>query len=155
MKRIMEKQLTKEQIEAFTEVFSLFDKDSSGCIDTKELSMVMTSLGQKHTESEMTEILNLADANNSGKVDLDEFLHMMAFKLQENNKKEEIRETFKAFDKEDTGYINAKELKMVMTNLGLKVTNEEIQEMMKFANLDDEADQLSFEEFAQMMTKIM
>ena len=44
--RIMEKQLTKEQIEAFTEVFSLFDKDSSGCIDTKELSMVMTSLGQ-------------------------------------------------------------------------------------------------------------
>ena len=67
----------------------------------------------------------------------------------------EIRETFKAFDKEDTGYINATELKMVMTNLGLKITNEEIQEMMKFANLDDEADQLSFEEFAQMMTKIM
>ena len=75
--------------------------------------------------------------------------------MKENNNKEEIRETFKAFDKEDTGYINAKELKMVMTNLGLKVTNEEIQEMMKFANLDDEADQLSFEEFAQMMTKIM
>ena len=80
-------------------------------------------------------------------------LHL--FDLKENNKKEEIRETFKAFDKEDTGYINAKELKMVMTNLGLKITNEEIQEMMKFANLDDEADQLSFEEFAQMMTKIM
>ena len=75
--------------------------------------------------------------------------------MKENNNKEEIRETFKAFDKEDTGYINAKELKMVMTNLGLKVTNEEIQEMMKFANLDNEADQLSFEEFATMMTKIM
>ena len=42
----MEKQLTKEQISAFTEVFSLFDKDSSGSIDTKELSMVMISLGQ-------------------------------------------------------------------------------------------------------------
>ena len=56
---------------------------------------------------------------------------------KENINKEEIRETFKAFDKEDTGYINAKELKMVMTNLSLKVTDEEIQEMMKFTNLDN------------------
>ena len=40
------------------------------------------------------------------------------------------------FDKDKDGYISAGELRYVMTNLGEKLTDEEVQEMIKEADLD-------------------
>ena len=71
--------------------------------------------------------------------------------MNEYSRKEEIRETFRAFDKGNTGYIVAPELKMVLNNLGLKLTIEEVNEMLKFADVEND-DQISYEEFARMMT---
>ena len=67
--------------------------------------------------------------------------------------KEEIRETFRAFDKENSGYIVATELRIVMANLGMKLTVEEVDEMVKFADVEIDG-QISYEEFARMMTSI-
>ena len=67
--------------------------------------------------------------------------------------KEEIRETFRAFDKENSGYIIAAELRIVMANLGMKLTVEEVDEMVKFADVEIDG-QISYEEFARMMTSI-
>jgi hypothetical protein len=40
------------------------------------------------------------------------------------------------FDKDKDGFISAGELRYVMTNLGEKLTDEEVQEMIKEADLD-------------------
>ena len=40
------------------------------------------------------------------------------------------------FDKDSNGYITASELKYVMHNLGEKLTDEEVDEMIKEADLD-------------------
>lgn len=39
----------------------MFDKDGDGTISTKELGIVMRSLGQNPTESELQEIINEVD----------------------------------------------------------------------------------------------
>ena len=49
---------------------------------------------------------------------------------------DEIREAFKVFDKDGNGYISASELRHVMTNLGEKLTDEEVDEMIKEADVD-------------------
>ena len=41
------------------------------------------------------------------------------------------------FDKDGNGFISAAELRHVMTNLGEKLTDEEIDEMIKEASVDD------------------
>ena len=53
----------------------------------------------------------------------------MVFSKFSNNtfsSEEEIREAFRVFDKDGNGFISAAELRHVMTNLGEKLTDEEV-----------------------------
>ncbi|KAI4577178.1 hypothetical protein MJG53_004983 [Ovis ammon polii x Ovis aries] len=141
----MADQLTEEQIAEFKEAFSLFDKDGDGTITTKELGTVMRSLGQNPTEAELQDMINEVDADGNGTIDFPEFLTMMARKMKDTDSEEEIREAFRVFDKDGNGYISAAELRHVMTNLGEKLTDEEVDEMIREADIDGDG-QVNYEE---------
>eukprot|EP00977_Amphora_coffeiformis_P013184 scaffold3403_cov158-Amphora_coffeaeformis.AAC.2 len=126
----MADQLTEEQIAEFKEAFSLFDKDGDGTITTKELGTI--------------------DADGSGTIDFPEFLTMMARKMKDTDSEEEILEAFKVFDKDGNGFISAAELRHIMTNLGEKLTDEEVDEMIREADIDGDG-QINYEEFVKMM----
>ena len=53
--------LNEEQVAEFKEAFSLFDKDLDGRITEEELGIVMRSLGQRPTESELKNMVTLVD----------------------------------------------------------------------------------------------
>jgi len=61
---------------------------------------------------------------------------MMARKMKDTDSEEEIREAFKVFDRDNNGFISAAELKHVMTSIGEKLTNEEVDEMIREADQD-------------------
>uniref|UniRef100_A0A663EY60 EF-hand domain-containing protein n=1 Tax=Aquila chrysaetos chrysaetos TaxID=223781 RepID=A0A663EY60_AQUCH len=140
----MADQLTEEQIAEFKEAFSLFDKDGDGTITTKELGTVMRSLGQNPTEAELQDMINEVDADGNGTIDFPEFLTMMVRKMKDTDSEEEIREAFRVFDKDGNGYISAAELRHVMTNLGEKLTDEEVDEMIREADIDGDG-QVNYE----------
>uniref|UniRef100_A0A0A9P8T6 Uncharacterized protein n=1 Tax=Arundo donax TaxID=35708 RepID=A0A0A9P8T6_ARUDO len=146
----MAERLTEEQIAQFKEVFAFFDKNGDGCITSEELGTVMSSLGQKLTESELQDMIKVADADRNGTIELHEFLNLMAHKLKNPDSEEELREAFKLFDTDQNGYISAAELRQVMANLGEKLIDEEVEEMMREADTDGDG-LVSYEEFKQMM----
>ncbi|KPP58894.1 hypothetical protein Z043_123240 [Scleropages formosus] len=90
-------------------------------------------------------MINEVDADGKGTIDFSEFLTMMALKM-DTDSEEEIREAFRVFDKDGNGYISATELRHAMTNLGEKLTDEEVDEMMGEADID-EAPKLAHEVF--------
>ncbi len=51
---------------------------------------------------------------------------MMSRKMKDSESADELKESFKLFDKSGTGFITAKDLKLVMTGLGEKLTDEEV-----------------------------
>ena len=61
---------------------------------------------------------------------------MMSKKMKETDKEEELREAFRVFDRNGDGFISASELRHVMTNLGEKLSDEEVEDMIKEADLD-------------------
>lgn len=65
-----------------------------------------------------------------------EFLTMMARKMKDTDSEEEIREAFKVFDRDNNGFISAAELRHVMTSIGEKLTDDEVDEMIKEADQD-------------------
>lgn len=74
----------------------------------------------------------------------------MARKMKDTDSEEEIKEAFKVFDKDGNGFISAAELRHVMTNLGEKLTDEEVDEMIREADVDGDG-QINYEEFVKMV----
>jgi len=144
-------EISDEQIEEFKEAFSLFDKNGDGFISCKELGIVMRSLGQNPTEAELQDMINEVDFDGNGTIDFQEFLAMMARQMKNPADEElELRESFKVFDKNGDGYISAPELRHVMTTLGEKLTDEEVDEMIREADIDGDG-KVNYEEFVKMM----
>jgi|EP00970_Alexandrium_tamarense_P019060 calmodulin len=90
------------------------------------------------------------DSDGNGTIDFPEFLTMMARKMKDTDSEEEILEAFKVFDKDGNGFISAAELRHIMTNLGEKLTDEEVDEMIREADIDGDG-QINYEEFVKMM----
>jgi len=147
----MAEQLSQEQIAEFKDAFSLFDKDGDGTITTKELGTVMRSLGQNPADSDLQAMINEVDVDGNGTIDFHEFLTMMAKKLKDTDREEEIRQAFKVFDKNGDGYITTTELRDVMTKLGEKLSETELAEMMKDADSNGDG-KIDYAEFLGMMT---
>ena len=143
--------LTREQISEFKEVFSMFDKDKDGTISAKDLLKVMRSLGQNPSEAEVQNMINDIDVDGSGNIDFKEFLIMMAKKMKDNNEEDELIEAFKVFDKDGNGFISAAELRHVMTNLGAKLTDDDVDEIIRKVDTNGDG-QVNYQEFVTMMT---
>ena len=86
---------------------------------------------------------------DTGTINFDEFLTMMGRKISANFE-EEMKMAFKMFDKDENGYIEKDELKQMMAKLGEKLTDGEIDEMMKEADTDNDG-RVNYNEFLAMM----
>ena len=56
--------------------------------------------------------------------------------MKESKGDQEWKEAFKIFDRNNDGFIDAKEIRRIMYNLGEKLTDEEIEEMINEADED-------------------
>ena len=109
----------------------------------------MKSLGDTGiSQHELDEIMRQIDSDGSGEVDFDEFLAMMAKNAPDEEA--EVLAAFQVFDADGSGSISASELRHVMANLGEKLSDEELEEMILEADTDGDGE-ISIEEFAMMI----
>uniref|UniRef100_A0A0D9ZCZ6 EF-hand domain-containing protein n=3 Tax=Oryza TaxID=4527 RepID=A0A0D9ZCZ6_9ORYZ len=142
--------LTSEQMVAFQEAFLLFDKNGDGCITLEELAAVTRSLGLEPTDQELNDMMREVDTDGNGIIDFQEFLSLIARKMKDGDGDEELKEAFEVLDKDQNGFISPTELRTVMTNLGEKMTDEEVEQMIREADTDGDG-QVNYDEFVIMM----
>ena len=134
----MAKQITEDQLNEYKEAFSLFDKDSSGSISTKELKNVLTSMGQNPTETEIKDMIEGVDKNEDGLISFPEFVMMLNnWFASQSQDQDEFMPVFKICDKDGNGEISPEELyDVIVKQLGENFTLEEIEDMIKDADTD-------------------
>ena len=143
--------ISEEQVEEYRDAFEVFDKDKDGTITVKELQLVMENIGQKCTLAEAKSMIAEVDTDHNESIELEEFIQMMQKKSkQEKDGKDELKEAFKAFDKNGDGKISHSELKIVMHSLGNDMDDSDIDQMIQAADQDGDHE-ISFEEFKAMM----
>lgn len=142
--------LDDEQLAYYREAFSMFDKDGSGNIDKNELRQLFERLGKSPSEEQLSNMIARADVDGDGQISFAEFCRMMNKKDKLVTFETELKEAFNVFDKDGNGTISAAELLTTMKELGEVITDEEINLMIKEADLDGDG-QMDFNEFLRIM----
>ncbi|XP_035013077.1 calmodulin-like protein 4 isoform X1 [Hippoglossus stenolepis] len=144
--------LTQDQINEFKECFSLYDCQRRGKIKAQELITVMRCLGSNPTPPEVQRHLLSHNIGQGGELDFSTFLSVMHRQLQQEAPEQEILQALKMADKEHKGFVLATELRATLTGLGEKLTNTEVDELLKEAGVGADG-RVHCEQFAKAVTR--
>jgi calmodulin len=137
-------------LQEMKDAFKLFDKDQSGSIDSTELGMVLRSLGQNPTETDIQEMITTADVSGDNKIQFDEFLRITLPK-RDPNPEETLKECFKMFDKDNNGVVSREELRgILVATLAENCTEKDVDEMMDMADTNKDG-LIQYQEFVHAM----
>jgi calmodulin len=127
----------EERSELLKESFDMFDRDKNNLINAIELGKILLSLGYELEDSEPTQLIEEFDSNEDSLIDFSEFLQIIEKRGKYKELEEELYEAFKIFDKEGKGAIPTSEFRHYMLTLGEKMTDDDIEEMIKEADPQD------------------
>merc|ERR1712001_56922 len=144
---------TEDQVEDFKEVFQLFDTKGDGLIQGNQVGEVLRALGTNPTEGEVKKLVQSTCSVDGPdtRVTFETFLPM----LQDVSSKpirdtvDDVVEGLKHFDKEGNGLISAVELRHLLTGLGEKMSEEEVEQLIH--GKEDSQGNINYEEFVKMV----
>nr|XP_027781678.1 calmodulin-like protein 4 isoform X5 [Marmota flaviventris] len=89
--------------------------------------------------------------DRNGELDFSTFLTIMHTQIKQEDPKKEILLAMLMADKEKKGYIMASELRAKLTRLGEKLTQKEVEDLFKEANIEPNG-KVKYDEFIQKIT---
>ncbi|KAJ3382899.1 hypothetical protein HDU84_003964 [Entophlyctis sp. JEL0112] len=148
------KMMADDRTAEYKEAFAFFDKAGSGKIPVSSLGRMIRSLGQNPTEAEIADLVALLGGPTAA-FDFAQFSGIMTKRGGSVDSEDDIREAWKVFDKEGNGFISAAELRHIMTNLGEKLTDEEVDLIIREADVEGNG-QIDYtrKEFLNMMVSV-
>ena len=103
--------LTEELVLQYRKAFSVYGKERDGKMLPEYLGTVVRSLGQNPTEAQIQDMKNEVNADIKGSIEFEEFLNIMQRKNDYAATEDEIMKAFRVFDKDETGFVSADELR--------------------------------------------
>jgi Ca2+-binding EF-hand superfamily protein len=114
-----------------------------------KLGFIMRSLNIKPTLTELKEYF--VKYGKEGHIDFADFLDILHFHLQTEEAAKEILKAFKTYDTRNTGYISVKDLRFLLTMTGEKLTNKDVDMILRESNSKD--DKVNYERLIQTLAK--
>ncbi|KAK3747613.1 hypothetical protein QZH41_013673 [Actinostola sp. cb2023] len=123
-----------EQIVELQEAFKLIDQDQDGEISRKDLKDFLVSLGHDPTEAEIRNMLTEIPPPS----DLAHFLEMFGDKMECVDSEDLIRNAFSCFDESGNGYIDLAEFRELLTTMGSRLSQQQVDEIFLHGAITDE-----------------
>jgi len=115
------------------------------------MKQAMEKLGTVLTNNHVKDSIKKYDTNQDGVLSLEEYAQVFD-PTNAHFSTEPLRQAFVAIDFNGNGFISPAELKILLEKLGEKATNEELDDMIKSADVDGDG-YLSFEEWTKYMSQ--
>ena len=140
--------VSEETISQAREAFALFDKDSTGSIKTKDLGLLLTSVGFGLPPAALKQLERDADPFSAGTIKQAEFLRILdsAARMAEAWKSDTrkaltemaigLARLFEKKNNSDGSTVSAKEFRLALTRMGQKLSDEEFTEMCRGIEID-------------------
>jgi Ca2+-binding EF-hand superfamily protein len=118
------------------ETFALFDQNNDGYITKQEFTTLLRALGKNVTDLEITNIIQQADIQNDT-IDFDKFI-ILINQITPKDTQQDLINAYELFDPENNGFIKVPEFKHIMTNLGEKLNELEINNIIQELDTNNE-----------------
>uniref|UniRef100_A0A673BSM6 Myosin regulatory light chain 2, smooth muscle minor isoform n=1 Tax=Sphaeramia orbicularis TaxID=375764 RepID=A0A673BSM6_9TELE len=118
----------QSQIQEFKEAFNMIDQNRDGFVDKEDLHDMLASLGKNPTDEYLEAMMNEAP----GPINFTMFLTMFGEKLNGTDPEDVIRNAFACFDEEGTGFIQEDYLRELLTTMGDRFTDEEVDDNFNY-----------------------
>lgn len=145
-------QLSEEQLTEIKQVFDRFDQEETGQISSKDLGNILRSFGIDVLDRDLTDLLEEINRDNGGKISFSSFLEILISRLDNLEIEKMIISAFEVFDSTKRGIISASELRYLMTHLGERLSEEEVNEMIRDADVDGTG-QIDYRSFVKRMMR--
>jgi len=135
----------------FREAFSLFDDRGDDKIPKNLFGEVVRALGLNPTEGQIKSTIQNIKAE---RISFEEFMPLydsLAKKKDNTMSEEELIEGLKVFDKEQNGNISSAELRHLLTNLGERLSDEEVEQLL--SGLEDKNGLIHYEEWIRKLLR--
>ncbi|XP_064645444.1 calmodulin-like [Lineus longissimus] len=143
----MARHFKETDIDEFKECFFLYARRGT-IVRDDELSLIMRSLGFNPTSSEVTKYFK--KHQRDGKIEFAIFLDVLYEHSKVEKCQDEMLAAFRATDRENRGYISAKDLRHILMSFGEKLSKREVDSMLKEANVSGSG-QIRYNEFVKSM----
>uniref|UniRef100_A0A672LSC4 Calmodulin n=1 Tax=Sinocyclocheilus grahami TaxID=75366 RepID=A0A672LSC4_SINGR len=134
----------------FKEAFGLFDRVGDSKVAYNQVADIMRALGQNPTNKDVKKILGdpSADDMANKRLDFDGFLAMLkTVDAIQKGTYDDYVEGLRVFDKEGNGTVMGAELRIVLSTLGEKMSEPEIESLMQ--GQEDENGSVHYEAFVK------
>ncbi|XP_031567629.1 myosin regulatory light polypeptide 9-like [Actinia tenebrosa] len=121
------------QIQEFKEAFNMIDQNRDGFIDFEDLKDMYASLGKFVSDEFIQEMVNEASGST---INFTMFLTLFGEKLNGTDPEDVIRNAFACFDEEGDGVIHEDKLCDMLTQVGDRFSEDEIDEMLQDCPVD-------------------
>jgi len=141
---------SKEDCDFLREVFIIFDESGSGKLTKDQLIKGLNIvLSEEESEKEVNRLMNIIDVDGNGFIEYEEFLRAGLNKTKIITK-ENLETSFKLYDINKRGKINARELGMVLGQGDDNIKIEVWQELIDEADIDKDGE-INFNDFKTIM----
>lgn len=150
---ILKAKLTPEQVKEAREAFEMYDKDADSAITTTELIPALRALGYNSNQVILEKIneKDLESDDGSAKLSFEDFLDFIVMHIRYAFTSEDMMADFQLIDVDNDGKITKSELKGYLETLKIPFCDEEVDEIVNAADLNNDGS-IDYKEFVIMMS---
>ncbi|CAH2991465.1 unnamed protein product [Chilo suppressalis] len=140
---------SEDQLAEFQEAFQLFDSRGDGKIHVAQIGDALRALGQNPTESDVKKCtLHLKpDERISFEVFLP--IYQAISKARSGDTANDFIEGLRHFDKDGNGFISSAELRHLLSTLGEKLSDDEVEQLLQ--GQEDSQGNINYENFVHLI----
>ncbi|CDR97302.1 EF hand family protein, putative [Babesia bigemina] len=148
--------LSAEHLVMFQNHFKLVDSNGDGCINQSEFRLLFRSFGQVITNKRLDQIVEEAFKNApSTGVDFEAFVNIFVQHFTPPPTERAVREALMLFDKNNTGFIDTRELIRLLTTRGEKLEQSEVNYLFELLGIPQSTQRIDYVTFVEDIYRML
>lgn len=141
--------LTDKEMDELRDNFGLYDTVGDGKVESANMGQMLRAVGLNPTQAEVEKVMKEIDPTGNRRISFEEFVPVvLSFRSRTHKYGQDVFiDSLRVFDSDGSGSINSGELRHVLTSLGERLKDEDVD--MLIQGFEDNTGLINYEDFVK------